>query len=107
MKGGLAIGLLSPSDAARGCGDRRCLCCRLRRGKCLRRDARRGRCLLHLKERFGIDYLASLILEPQLPLAGKEFMLYNGSIGKVLPVIVAKESLPTAASRSRGSTLPT
>ena len=102
MKGGLAIGLYRlltlPEDAEAGVAFV---------AVCDEENVSAGMrgavdVLLHLKERFGIDYLASLILEPQLPLAGKEFMLYNGSIGKVLPVIVAKGKLAHCGEPLKG-----
>lgn len=102
MKGGLAIGLYRlltlPEDAETGVAFV---------AVCDEENVSAGMrgavdVLLHLKERFGIDYLASLILEPQLPLAGKEFMLYNGSIGKVLPVIVAKGKLAHCGEPLKG-----
>lgn len=58
--------------------------------------------LLDVKRRFALDYAAALILEPQLPLAGKEFMVYTGSIGKLLPMIVAKGKLAHCGEPLKG-----
>ena len=57
---------------------------------------------MELKRRFALDYLATLVLEPQLPLAGKEFMVYNGSIGKIMPVIVARGKLAHCGEPLKG-----
>lgn len=58
--------------------------------------------LLDIQKRFQLEYAASLVLEPQLPLAGNDFMLYNGSIGKVLPMIVAKGRLAHCGEPLKG-----
>ncbi|MBQ8562938.1 MAG: M20/M25/M40 family metallo-hydrolase [Firmicutes bacterium] len=58
--------------------------------------------LLDVKQKFQLDYKAILILEPQLPLDGDEFLVYNGSIGKILPMIVAKGKLSHCGEPLKG-----
>lgn len=102
MKGGLAIGLYKlltlPEDAEIGV---------LFVAVCDEENVSAGmrgavNVLLELKRRFALDYLATLVLEPQLPLAGKEFMVYNGSIGKIMPVIVARGRLAHCGEPLKG-----
>ena len=102
MKGGLAIGLYKlltlPEDAEIGV---------LFFAVCDEENVSAGmrgavNVLLELKRRFALDYLATLVLEPQLPLAGKEFMVYNGSIGKIMPVIVARGKLAHCGEPLKG-----
>ncbi len=102
MKGGLAIGLYElltlPENAEIGV---------LFVAVCDEENVSAGmrgavNVLLELKRRFALDYLATLVLEPQLPLAGKEFMVYNGSIGKIMPVIVARGKLAHCGEPLKG-----
>ena len=58
--------------------------------------------LLELREKFGIEYKMSIVLEPQLPLGTDDFMIYNGSIGKMLPIIVAKGHLAHCGEPLKG-----
>ena len=102
MKGGLAVGIYKtltlPEDAETGL---------LFVTVCDEENISAGMrgavdVLLKIRERFALTYTAALILEPQLPLAGNDFMLYNGSIGKMLPMIVAKGKLAHCGEPLKG-----
>ena len=102
MKGGLAVGIFKtltlPEDAETGL---------LFVAVCDEENISAGMrsavgLLLQLRERFALTYTAALVLEPQLPLAGSDFMLYNGSIGKMLPMIVAKGKLAHCGEPLKG-----
>ena len=102
MKGGLAVGIFKtltlPEDAETGL---------LFVAVCDEENISAGMrsavgLLLQLRERFALTYTAALVLEPQLPLAGKEFMVYNGSIGKIMPVIVARGKLAHCGEPLKG-----
>ena len=102
MKGGLAVGIYKtlnlPEDAETGL---------LFAAVCDEENVSAGMraavdVLLDLRTRFSLTYTAALILEPQLPLAGNDFMLYNGSIGKLLPMIVAKGKLAHCGEPLKG-----
>ncbi|MBQ6900361.1 MAG: M20/M25/M40 family metallo-hydrolase [Firmicutes bacterium] len=58
--------------------------------------------LLQIREKFGLEYAATLILEPQLALGSDEFMVYNGSIGKILPAIVTRGVLSHCGEPVKG-----
>ena len=58
--------------------------------------------LLEVREKFGTEYKMSIVLEPQLPLGTDDFMIYNGSIGKMLPIIAAKGHLAHCGEPLKG-----
>ena len=102
MKGGLALGIYKtltlPEDAETGI---------LFAAVCDEENISAGmraavRVLLDIRARFALSYTAALVLEPQLPLAGNDFMVYNGSIGKMLPMIVAKGKLAHCGEPLKG-----
>lgn len=102
MKGGLAIGLYEvlnlPEDSETGI---------LFAAVCDEENLSAGArsmvpFLLRLRERFGLMYQMTVILEPQLPIGTDDFMIYNGSIGKMLPAIVAKGHLAHCGEPLKG-----
>lgn len=102
MKGGLGVGLYEvlnlPADSENGV---------LFLAVCDEENLSAGArsavpLLLDLRERFGIEYKMSIVLEPQLPLGTDDFMIYNGSIGKMLPIIVAKGHLAHCGEPLKG-----
>lgn len=102
MKGGLGVGLYEvlnlPEDSEVGV---------LFAGVCDEENLSAGArgavpLLLKLRERFGLEYQMSIILEPQLPIGTDDFMIYNGSIGKMMPAIVAKGHLAHCGEPLKG-----
>ena len=106
MKGGLAIGLYElltlPENAEIGI---------LFVAVCDEENVSAGmrgavNVLLELKKHFALDYLATLVLEPQLPLADKDLWSTAAVLARSCPSLSPRGSSPIVASRSRGSTPP-
>ncbi len=55
-----------------------------------------------IREDFDLEYIASVIPEPQFKDATDDFLVYNGSIGKMMPLIVAKGKLAHCGESFRG-----
>ncbi len=62
--------------------------------------------LLHqLKDRFGLDYLVMLLTEPQIRSAapaGRELQMVGGTMGKMLPVVLARGVVTHSAEILKG-----
>lgn len=102
MKGGLAIGIYETLTASEE-SEKSVLFIGVSDEENLSAGGRNAATvLLKIKEKLGLDYDAVFILEPQLALDGDGFMIYNGSIGKMMPMIVAKGKLAHCGEPLKG-----
>ena len=106
MKGGLAVGIAKvlshPADSETGL-----LFAAVCDEENLSAGARSAASvLLAIRDKFGFEFAASIIPEPQLALGGAsdedEFMIYNGSIGKVMPAVVTRGVLSHCGEPVKG-----
>ena len=58
--------------------------------------------LTKIRDKFQLNYKATFILEPQLSLQNDNFLMYNGSIGKMMPLLLVKGKLAHCGEPLKG-----
>lgn len=102
MKGGLALGIYETLKVC-ACTDVSVLFVALCDEENLSAGARSAvDVLLKIKDKFDLEYKGIFILEPQIQQEKDKFLIYSGSIGKVMPLVVVKGKLAHSASPLKG-----